>query len=92
MWIFIVCSYLKDTFFSCRGSNPYPIVWLRWLIWSRGYKHFFMLNLLSMKFVMLINLKYQTIAKSLLLNVAEHNIFSANKYENANYCWHFHIY
>ena len=23
---------------------------------------------------------------------AEHKIFSANKYENANYCWHFHIY
>ena len=25
-------------------------------------------------------------------NVAEHENFSANKYENANYCWHFHIY
>ena len=21
----------------------------------------------------------------------EHENFSANKYENANYCWHFHI-
>ena len=27
-----------------------------------------------------------------MLNSAEHKIFSANKYENANYCWHFHIY
>ena len=27
-----------------------------------------------------------------VLNSAEHEIFSANKYENANYCWHFHIY
>ena len=45
-----------------------------------------------MKFFMLINLKLLTIANSLLLNLAEHEIFSANKYENANYCWHFHIY
>ena len=28
----------------------------------------------------------------LLQNIAEYEIFSANKYENANYCWHFHIY
>ena len=27
-----------------------------------------------------------------MLNSAEHNIFSANKYENANNSWHFHIY
>ena len=27
-----------------------------------------------------------------MLNSAEHEVFSANKYENANYCWHFHIY
>ena len=25
-------------------------------------------------------------------NAAEHEIFSANKYENANSSWHFHIY
>ena len=47
---------------------------------------------LSMKFLLLINLKLLTIANSFLLNIAEHEIFSANKYENANYCWHFHIY
>ena len=47
---------------------------------------------LSMKFVLLINFKLQTIAKSFLLNVAEHENFSANKYENADYCCHFHIY
>ena len=28
----------------------------------------------------------------LLPNVAEYENFSANKYENANYGWHFHIY
>ena len=46
---------------------------------------------LSMKFV-LINLKLLIIANSFLLNIAEHENFSANKYENVNYCWHFHIY
>ena len=49
-------------------------------------------TLLSMKFVLLINLKLLTIANSFLLNIAEHENFSANKYENANHCWHFHIY
>ena len=47
---------------------------------------------LSMKFVLLLYLKLLTIANSVLLNIAEHENFSANKYENANYCWHFHIY
>ena len=27
-----------------------------------------------------------------MLNSAEHEIFFANKYENANNSWHFHIY
>ena len=29
---------------------------------------------------------------NILLNIVEHENFSANRYENANYCWHFHIY
>ena len=28
----------------------------------------------------------------IMLNSAEHETFSANKYENANNSWHFHIY
>ena len=44
---------------------------------------------LSMKFVLLISLKLLTIANSFLLNIAEHENYSATKYENANY---FHIY
>ena len=28
----------------------------------------------------------------ILLNIAELENFSANKYENANFSWHFHIY
>ena len=47
---------------------------------------------LSMKFVLLIILKLLIFATSFLLNIAEHENFSANKYENANYSWHFHIY
>ena len=47
---------------------------------------------LSMKSVLLINHKLIIIKNSFLLNIAEHENFSANKYENANYCWHFHIY
>ena len=30
--------------------------------------------------------------KYFMLNSAKHEIFSANKYENANNSWHFHIY
>ena len=38
-----------------------------------------------MKFVLLINLKLLTIANSFLQNIDEHDNFSANDYENANY-------
>ena len=48
------------------------------VIRPQGYKTFFM------KFVLLINLKLLTIANSFLLNLSEHENFSANKYENAN--------
>ena len=41
---------------------------------------------LSMIFFMLMNLKLLTMLNSFLLNIAEHENFSANKYENANYC------
>ena len=45
-----------------------------------------------MNFVLQINLKLLTIAISFLKNIVEYENFSANKYENANYYWHFHIY
>ena len=45
-----------------------------------------------MKLVLLVNLKLLIIANYFLLNEAEHQNLSAGKYENANYCWHFHIY
>ena len=32
------------------------------------------------------------ITYSFLLNMVAHENFSANKYENTHYCWHFHIY
>ena len=40
---------------------------------------------LSIKFVLLINLKLLTNSNFFLLNMTEHENFSANKYENANY-------
>ena len=52
---------------------------------SQGYKRFSCSTQLSMKFVLLINLKLLIIANSILLNIAEHENFSASKYENANY-------
>ena len=45
-----------------------------------------------MKFVQLINPKLLTAANSFLVNIAVHENFSANKFENANFSWHFQIY
>ena len=59
---------------------------------ARLLKHFSCSAHLNMKFVMLINIKLQTIVNSFLLSIAKHENSSANIYENANYCWHFHIY
>ena len=72
---------LKTLFISDFYIKPAPIV-------SRhtGPE---VIKLLSMKFVLL---KLLTTANSFLLNIAEHEKISANKYENAKYCWHFHIY
>ena len=39
-----------------------------------------------------IKFKLLTFAMCFLLNIAEHENFSANKSENANYYWHFHIF
>ena len=39
---------------------------------------------LKMKFALLINLKLLKIANSFFLNIAEHETFSGNRYENAN--------
>ena len=59
----------------------------------------FLLNILSMKISLLINMKMQNIVgififisgeNFILINI--HEKFSAYKYENANYCWHFHNY
>ena len=55
------------------------------------FKTFSCSNQLRVKFVLLINFKLLTIANSFLLNIAEQENFSADKYENANYCWQFHI-
>ena len=69
----------------------------RKIIQGRGYteviKPFSCSTQLSIKFVLLINKKkILTNANYFLLNIAEHEVFSANKYENANNSWHFHTY
>ena len=78
------------TFPKCQTDASEQTVQIQ--IRARVIKHFSCSTQLSMKFVLLINLKLLTIAYSFLLNTAKHENFSANNYENANYCWHFHIY
>ena len=51
---------------------------------SRSNKSFSCSTQLSVTGVLLINLKILKIVNSFLLNIAEHEKFSANKYENAN--------
>ena len=58
---------------------------------SKVVELFSCLHQLSMKSVLLINLKL-TIAIYFLRDIAEHNALSANKYEHANYCRQCHIY
>ena len=59
----------------------------------RGYKTVFMLNSAEHEICPANkNLRLRTIANSFSLNIAEYENFSSNKYENANYCWHFRIY
>ena len=66
-------------------------VFVMWIQAPEVIKHFLCSSQLSMKFVLLVNLNLLTVANSFLLNIAEHENFSANKYDNANSCWHFHI-
>ena len=42
--------------------------------------------------VLLNKIRSRGYKTSFMLNSAEHEIVSANKYENANNSWHFHIY
>ena len=75
-----VLLYLSECIWEEMGPGPQVI------------KLFFIFNSAEHEIVLLINLKLLTIANSFLLNIAEHENFSANKYENANSCWHFQIY
>ena len=51
-----------------------------------------MLNLTVHETCPQITLKLLTNAYSFLKNITKHENVSANKYENANPSWHFHIY
>ena len=52
----------------------------------RGYETFLMLRSASMKCVLLVNPKLLTVANPFLINIAEHESFTSNKYKNANNC------
>ena len=56
----------------------------------QGFRTFFMLSSAEHE-ICPANLKYSN-CKIFLLNIAEHENFSTNKYECAKFCWHFHIY
>ena len=61
-------------------------------IWPQGYKTFFMLNSAEHE---IFHSSTSQITNNAKFFLAKHNWawnFPANKYENANYCWHFHIY
>ena len=60
---------------------------LLFLLRPRGYKTVFMPNSAEPEICPANNLKSPTIVNSFLLNIDEHENFSANKYENANYCF-----
>ena len=71
---------------------PSHTVDLRHQIWPQGYKTFFMLNSAEHE---ICPANKSQITNNWKFCFAKHNWawkFSANRYENANYCWHFHIY
>ena len=86
--------YPQTTFLNLRtawepwSKLPVESLLCKYIVRLRGYKTSFMLNSAEheiMKFVLLIN-------KFILAEYRRTENFSANKYENANYCWHFYIY
>ena len=77
-------KYFGTRFYSALTCNLETSSW--------GYKLCSCSTQPSMKLVLLINIELLKIANSFLLNIAEHENFSANKCENTNFCWHFHIY
>ena len=68
-----MCMFASETHFTPSGSKV--------------IKLFSCSTQLSMKFFMLINLKLLTMPNYFLLSIAEHENFSANKYENAYFCF-----
>ena len=59
---------------------------------ARGYKTFFMLYLAEHENWPTNQSQITNNNNFVMQNITEHELFSANKYENANYCWHFHNY
>ena len=96
IWAFIVCKLYKSPFRAlliiCKD-----VIWI-WknqdpqLIWPRGYKTFLLLSSAKHEMFHAIKSQILTVANPFLPKTAEHEKFSANEYENCNYCGHFYIY
>ena len=75
-------TYPEHYMLVCIGVvSPYSI-FISSYKWTRNKYNYGMLN----------GIKSQGYKTSFMLNSAEHEISFANKYENANYCWHILIY
>ena len=81
-----LCPFISLLNFDC---NHLPLNSTR----PRGKKTCIMLNSAEQDFFFHADKsQISSNCNSFLLNIAEHENFSANKYENANFCWHFHTY
>ena len=85
-----VCAVIRSNTVVWSSNRPYQYTYIWAVTWenvSSGpevIKLFSCSTQLSMKFVLLIYLKLLTILNSFLLNIADLENFSVNKYENAN--------
>ena len=87
--------YLCTIHMSCMSENiPVNMCTQQRLklVWAQGYKTFFMLKWVEHEICPANKSLITDNCKHFLPDIAEHENFSAYKYENANYCWHFHIY
>ena len=64
----------------------------RGILRPQGCKTFFMLNSAEHEICLANKSQIANSCKFVLAQLAEYENFSADKYENANNSWHFHIY
>ena len=87
MYMYLTISQHKTSVSVANSVDPDQMLHSVCLTGSKVIKLFSCSTRLSMKFVLLIDLKLLSTANYFLLNIAEHESFSADKYENANYSY-----